>query len=130
MIRTLFAALLALGLAACATQSPAPPAPPTAGAVLGNATAVATLSTNACEAAAAPFVSSLGVRRLAAASALRAGRITVGQAQLVQSLADDARDRLLAACPRGATQAAAADPAIAHARARIGEIEAILAGAR
>jgi hypothetical protein len=118
--------LAALLLAACATPTPQPvEARAPAGLV-----AVATLSTNACEAAAAPFVTALGVRRLAAASALRAGRITVSQAELVQALADDARVRLLAACPRGATQAAAADPAIAHARARIGEIEAILTGAR
>ena len=127
MIRLILASALALVLAACA--APKAPQPLQADARSG-LVAVATLSTNACEAAAAPFVTALGVRRLAAASALRAGRITVSQAELVQALADDARGRLLGACPRGATQAAAADPAIAHARARIGEIEAILNGAR
>lgn len=126
MTRLLLAAAAALALAACATPQPQP----LAGSATAGLVAVATLSTNACEAAAAPFVTALGVRRLAAASALRAGRINAGEAQLVQSLADDARRRLDAACPPGATQAAAADPAITHARARIGEIERILTGGR
>lgn len=126
MIRTFLIACAALALAACATPQPAP----LQADARASLAAVATLSTNACEAAAAPFVTALGVRRLAAASALRAGRINAGEAQLVQSLADDARRRLDAACPPGATQAAAADPAIAHARARIGEIERILNEAR
>lgn len=125
-MRALLISAAALLLAACAAPKPQP----LAGDARQGMVAVATLSTNPCEAAAAPFVTALGVRRLAAASALLAGRITVGEAELVQGLADDARARLLAACPPGTTQAAAADPAIAHARSRIGEIERIVNGGR
>jgi hypothetical protein len=125
----LLIAACTLLLGACAVSPFGKPQPqPISGGALAGGIAVGTLSTNACEAAAAPFVTALGVRRLAAARLLREGRLSVSQAERVQLLADDARGVLLAACPRGVTHAGAADPAIALARQRIGEIESILGG--
>lgn len=127
MMRNALIVMAAMVLAACAGQAARQDLAATPG---GTMVVVATLATNACEAAAAPFVTALGVRRIAAARALRLGQIPVATAERVQAVADDARARLLAACPRGVTTAGAADPAIAYARTRIGEIETLLGAQR
>lgn len=128
MIRFLLMIAAAAVLAGCAAGQAAKQE--LAANPAGTMVVVATLATNACEAAAAPFVTALGVRRIAAARALRLGQIPVATAERVQAVADDARARLIAACPRGVTNAGAADPAITYARTRIAEIETMLGAQR
>lgn len=123
-MRTLLTALAVLVLAACGTPQPLES---NAG---GSVIAVATLSTNACEAAASPFITAAAVRVQIAAAQIRKGQLSPADGRKVAALADDAVQRLTAACPKGVTAAGAADPAISHARTRITEIERILSGGR
>lgn len=100
MIRKFIILCAALVLAACASlgQAPSTLEPAKAHATTD---VVATLATNACEAAVAADYTGVIVARRQAASLLRGKKISVATAEAVQKMADQARAQLDAACPGG-----------------------------
>ena len=97
MTRTILAGLAALALSACATFGGNVELSGAAARGVQVA-AVATLATNACEAATAAGYTQTIVARRTARSKLEKGVITVEQALRVQGAADEARAALDATC--------------------------------
>jgi hypothetical protein len=122
MLKRIFLAAAALALVACASAPPVElvPAPTQPLRLVG----VGTLATNACEAAVAPELTGVIVSRLAAAKALREGRMPVAKAVAVQAKADEARAALDRACIGGKPDQARID----KARAARAEIAKLLGG--
>jgi hypothetical protein len=109
MKRALFIVAAAFALSACATRAPveltpAPASPP-------RVVAIATLSTNACEASTAADYTAVITSRLTAARLLRTGQISRSAAVAVQDKADGARELLDRSCIDGKPDQAAIDKA-------------------
>lgn len=122
MKRTTLAAAAALVLSACATRAPveltpAPVVPP-------RIVAIATLSTNACEASTAADYTGVITSRLTAARLLRKKQIARDTAVKVQDAADSARELLDRSCIDGKPDQAAID----QARALRADIAKLLGG--
>jgi predicted small secreted protein len=116
-------ALLILGVALAALVSgcantPAP-APMVGTGNLLQADAVGSLATNACDAVIARDFTQVIVARRQALRDLQAKRIGVAEARRVQTVADQARAHLDAACPAGVPDA----QRIAQARAAIAQLK-------
>jgi len=120
-MRNLIAAiglLASVMLAACAGQPQQLAAAPR----LVQAQAFATLATNACEQETAGPYTALAASRYRAAARLRAGAMGVDAARRVQTLADQARAELDAACVKGKPDAVR----VGRAKALLGDIRSIL----
>jgi len=97
MTRLIALAVVTLTLAACSTPQATPQ--PLAGSAGSGSVWVATLSTNACEAAIAPLQTRAIVGTHQARRQLAAGRIDAAQAQTVADAAREAQAGARAACP-------------------------------